>query len=65
MAHTLDNPDERRREAGIERARAFSWRRTAQLTVAAYEAAMDRELVRPALEEDSNSRQDQDLEVQR
>ena len=62
----LDGPaDNARRQLGIERARSFTWERAAELTVAAYEAALGVSLVRPPLKEHSGRRQDQDLQVER
>jgi glycosyltransferase involved in cell wall biosynthesis len=43
LKRTLDDAEFRAnlREAGIERARAFSWKTTAQLTLRAYETAVE------------------------
>ena len=53
------------RQLGIERARRFTWERSAAETVAVYEAALGAPSVRPALEEDAGSSEDQDLQVER
>lgn len=54
-----------RRQLGIERARTFTWERSARETVAVYEAALGEPLVSAALEEDASRREDQDLQVER
>ncbi|HEY8678284.1 MAG TPA: glycosyltransferase family 1 protein [Candidatus Dormibacteraeota bacterium] len=52
------------RQRGLDRANAFSWRRTAEQTVAAYGAALGTRLVGATLEEDARGGQDQDLQVE-
>ena len=53
------------RRRGVEQAAGFSWKRTAQATVAIYEKALGKTLVRPPLEEDTGGREDDDLQVER
>jgi glycosyltransferase involved in cell wall biosynthesis len=65
ISRVLEAPDPAKRQAGIERARSFSWERAARQTVAAYEAALDYELVGAPLEEDPEPRQDQNLQIER
>jgi glycosyltransferase involved in cell wall biosynthesis len=66
MGAILDAPGNPvRRQLGIERARSYTWKRAAEQTVAAYEAALGVALIGPALEEDAGRGQDQDLQVER
>ncbi len=66
IAQILDAPTTTRsRQLGIERARAFTWKRSARQTVTAYESALGVRLIGPALEEYPGARQDQDLQVER
>jgi glycosyltransferase involved in cell wall biosynthesis len=53
------------RQVGIERARRFTWERSAAETVEVYEAALGTPLVGSALEEHPSRRKDQDLQVER
>lgn len=54
-----------RRQLGIERARRFTWERSAAETVAVYESALGVRLVGATLEEHPSRREDQDLQVER
>ena len=66
IAQILDAPSTTRaRQLGIERAKSFTWERSARQTVAAYESALGVRLISSALEEDPGARQDQDLQVER
>ena len=66
MARTLDEPTSGAgRERGLERARRFSWHSAAERTVAVYEDVLQPGLIRTPLEEDTDRRQDQDLQVKR
>ena len=51
MERALESPDTRRelRTAGLHRARSFSWERTTRETLAAYEEALERSVVRPRM----------------
>jgi len=65
IAQILDAPSTTRaRQLGIERAKSFTWERSARQTVAAYESALGVRLISSALEEDPGARQDQDLQVE-
>jgi glycosyltransferase involved in cell wall biosynthesis len=59
----LNEPSANLREQGIARAQAYSWQRSAEATVRAYEMVLSG-LVRVPLEEDPSRGEDQDLEVQ-
>jgi alpha-1,3-rhamnosyl/mannosyltransferase len=67
MAQTIEVPGSARpRQLGIERARGFTWERSARLTVEAYESALGGvRLIGPALEEYPGASENQDLQVER
>jgi glycosyltransferase involved in cell wall biosynthesis len=66
IAHTLDAPSTTRaRQLGIERAKSFTWERSARQTVQAYEAALGIRLISPSLEEYPGASEDKDLQVER
>ena len=66
ITSVLDAPsDTSRRQLGIERARAFTWKRAARQTVEAYELALGVPLIGAPLEEYPGRRQDEDLQVER
>lgn len=65
IGQILDHPEMVNRQAGIERARSFSWERAARQTVATYEAALEYPLVGTPLKEDTDSRENQNLQVER
>ena len=61
----LDAPSTTRaRQLGIERAKGFTWERSARQTVAAYESALGVRLVGPALEEYPGAGEQKDLQVE-
>ena len=66
IAQTLDAPSTARaRQLGIERAKSFTWERSARQTVEAYESALGVRLISPALEEYPGAREEKDLQVER
>ena len=67
IGQTLDAPKmaSSRQLLGIERARDFTWKRSARRTVEAYESALGVALIGPPLEEHPGRGQDQDLQVER
>jgi glycosyltransferase involved in cell wall biosynthesis len=66
IAAILDAPSTTRaRQLGIERAKSFTWERSARQTVAAYEAALGVRLISPTLEEYPGAREQKDLQVER
>jgi glycosyltransferase involved in cell wall biosynthesis len=66
IAAILDAPSTTRaRQLGIERAKSFTWERSARQTVAAYESALGVRLISPALEEYPGAREEKDLQVER
>jgi glycosyltransferase involved in cell wall biosynthesis len=66
ISQTLDAPPTASsRQLGIDRAGTYTWGRAARRTVEAYESALGRSLIGPALEEHPGPRQDQDLQVER
>ena len=66
IAQILDAPSTTRaRQLGIERAKSFTWERSARQTVAAYESALGVRLISPALEEYPGAREEKDLQVER
>ena len=61
----LDAPSTTRaRQLGIERAKGFTWERSARQTVTAYESALGVRLVGPALEEYPGAGEQKDLQVE-
>jgi glycosyltransferase involved in cell wall biosynthesis len=64
IVRALSEPSAAAREAGIARARTYSWQRSAEATVRAYELALAGSVGVP-LEEDPGRGEQQDLEVQR
>jgi glycosyltransferase involved in cell wall biosynthesis len=66
IAQTLDAPSTTRaRQLGIERAKSFTWERSARQTVQAYEAALGIRLISPSLEEYPGASEEKDLQVER
>jgi len=66
IGQTLDAPSTARaRQLGIERAKSFTWERSARQTVEAYESALGVRLISPALEEYPGAREEKDLQVER
>ena len=66
IARILSSPSPNAsRQLGIERARRFTWERSAAETVAVYQAALGAPSVSAALKEDPGPREDQDLQVER
>ena len=66
IAQTLDAPSTARaRQLGIERAKSFTWERSARQTVDAYGSALGVRLISPALEEYPGAREEKDLQVER
>jgi len=66
IAAILDAPSTTRaRQLGIERAKSFTWGRSARQTVAAYESALGVRLISSALEEYPGAREEKDLQVER
>ena len=66
IAAILDAPSTTRaRQLGIERAKSFTWERSARQTVAAYESALGVRLISSALEEYPGAREEKDLQVER
>jgi len=66
IAQSLDAPSTARaRQLGIERAKSFTWERSARQTVEAYESALGVRLISPALEEYPGAGEEKDLQVER
>jgi len=66
IARSLDAPSTARaRQLGIERAKSFTWERSARQTVEAYESALGVRLISPALEEYPGAGEEKDLQVER